>query len=465
MFVELILFDALEDRTMKDRGATHELRIFVAMPGTSMGAKNRLTPEQVKDNLLIPIKEKLQEKLGRQVKLEIEKDKLRSGVIHESMFAEARDSDVYIADLTGANPNVYLELGVRWALRDYVTVLIAQGTEDLKFNVHANRVIPYNAGILVKARDNIVETICSGLNSKTCDSPVRLNSRFVEIPKTSLEDLEAKIEQLKALRGKDLLIAAVATKTPRDRLDILKQAVDANPALSEAWLELGKTHRELGEYPDAVDALQTAQRLSPRDAAPFRELGVAYSKQGNSPLAANSLREAVRIDPNDIEAWSNLGGALRRVGMTNPANPDRSSLNEARDSYAKAHLLNKFDLYSGLNVARLELLLSRWEPELLERAKEGFRKQLYLCRHAVQDNPKDYWRQFDLADALLFSGEYKEAHEVFGRAIKLIPEGAQQDTLSSVLGPLHSYVDAGVIQGDLLTEVKKAVDELEAAKR
>jgi hypothetical protein len=32
------------------------------------------------------------------------------------MFREAVDADVYIADLSGANANVYLEPGVRWAL-------------------------------------------------------------------------------------------------------------------------------------------------------------------------------------------------------------------------------------------------------------------------------------------------------------------------------------------------------------
>lgn len=119
-----------------------QLNIFVAMPGTTMGDDATYkNPEAVKANLLQPVVERLKNVLQREVRLTIEKDKKTAGVIHESMFAEARDADVYIADLSGANPNVYLELGVRWALRDGVTILICQNVADLRFNVGANRAI------------------------------------------------------------------------------------------------------------------------------------------------------------------------------------------------------------------------------------------------------------------------------------------------------------------------------------
>jgi hypothetical protein len=89
-----------------------QLRIFVAMPGTEMGPHaSYKNPESVKANLLKPVADRLQKDLGCDVELVIEKDKWQPGPIHPEMFAEARDADVYIADLTGANPNVYLEVG------------------------------------------------------------------------------------------------------------------------------------------------------------------------------------------------------------------------------------------------------------------------------------------------------------------------------------------------------------------
>ena len=153
------------------------LRIFVAMPGIDMGPHATYkNPESVKANLLQPVVDKLKARLGRDVQMSTEKDKRVAGVIHESMFAEARDADVYIADLTGANPNVYLDLGVRWALGDNVTVIISQNVEDLRFNVFANRAILYYPDIIIKAIDDVVEAIENGLNTAKPDGPVRLNA-------------------------------------------------------------------------------------------------------------------------------------------------------------------------------------------------------------------------------------------------------------------------------------------------
>jgi hypothetical protein len=55
-------------------------------------------------------------------------------------------STLIIADLTGANPNVYLEVGYAWALR-IPTILLVASTADLKFDVRGQRVIEYKGSI------------------------------------------------------------------------------------------------------------------------------------------------------------------------------------------------------------------------------------------------------------------------------------------------------------------------------
>ncbi|MGH3825130.1 MAG: RICIN domain-containing protein [Pseudonocardiaceae bacterium] len=130
----------------------------------------------IKHHLYDPVAEQVAAALGTEVDLRIEKDKISQGLIHRSMFDEALQAPVYIADLTGANANVYLELGVRWALRDHVTVLVCQNiNQDVKFNVAVNRVIHYgqNPTELESARKKIVAAILEGLESKRVDSPVR----------------------------------------------------------------------------------------------------------------------------------------------------------------------------------------------------------------------------------------------------------------------------------------------------
>ena len=51
-----------------------------------------------------------------------------------------------IAELTGANPNVYLEVGFAWALR-IPTVLLVNSAKDLRFDVRGQRVIVYKGSI------------------------------------------------------------------------------------------------------------------------------------------------------------------------------------------------------------------------------------------------------------------------------------------------------------------------------
>lgn len=442
------------------------LRVFVAMPGTNMGPNAAYkNPDAVKKNLLQPVAEKLSAKLGRKVELVIEKDKKQAGLIHASMFQEARDADIYIADLTGANPNVYLELGVRWALCDRVTVPISQNVEDLKFNVGANRAILYSPDNVEQAVDDIVAAIDNGLKNNVCDSPVLLNSNFVCIDKTRLEYLEAEVERLRKSRGEDLLHAALAKEDLIERVTLLRQAVQTNPALVEAPLELGKVYRQLGKYDEAIASLETARRLDPDNALVHREMGVCYSKMMKPEDAVKHLREAVRLDRDDAEAWGNLGGALRRLGMAGaPKVYDQKSLEEARNSYYEAHKLDKYDIYSALNVARLDILLSKWDANLLDRAKEGFRKQVHLCRHRVEEEPDDYWRRFDLADALLFSQQYDEAYKVITDAIEVVPKDKRTDTITSVLGPLRNYLTADVVSGDLRVQTERIINTLEAAQ-
>jgi hypothetical protein len=121
---------------LKDEGLT----LFVAMPGTEMGERASWnSPDDIKEDFLEPVRDALSRSLKRHVELIIEKDKDRSGPIHRSMFDEAWKANVYIADLTGANANVYLELGVRWALRKQITILVCQDLDEVRFNAAATR--------------------------------------------------------------------------------------------------------------------------------------------------------------------------------------------------------------------------------------------------------------------------------------------------------------------------------------
>ena len=66
-----------------------------------------------------------------------------SGPISRQIVRLLASSEVVIADLTSANPNVYFELGIRQSLTERPTVLIAQTETQLPFDIHDQRVVFY----------------------------------------------------------------------------------------------------------------------------------------------------------------------------------------------------------------------------------------------------------------------------------------------------------------------------------
>ena len=78
-----------------------------------------------------------------QIEMVRELENVTPGNITESIIRHLADSYITIVDLTGKNPNVFFELGVRFALRRNGTILLVQDTNQIPFNVRNFRVVEY----------------------------------------------------------------------------------------------------------------------------------------------------------------------------------------------------------------------------------------------------------------------------------------------------------------------------------
>ncbi len=69
------------------------------------------------------------------------------GIIHKPMFERLILCDYAVADLTGANANVFYELGLRHGIKPASTVLVfADSGGALPFDVAPLRALPYRLG-------------------------------------------------------------------------------------------------------------------------------------------------------------------------------------------------------------------------------------------------------------------------------------------------------------------------------
>lgn len=445
------------------------VRVFVAMSGSTMGEQAQWANiEEIKRQLLQPVAERIGQEMGCPAELVIEKDKVGSDPIHPSMFGEAADADVYIADLTGANANVYLELGVRWALRDRTTVLIAQDV-NVKFNVSGNRVIPYGPmpDALHLAISQIAASALKGLQDpEWVDSPVRRGLPLVTAPRTEWEELRKEILRLKELQADELVAAAL--RLPSDQgIQMLRLAVDRNPVSVRAHYQLGVALRKAADYAGAISELQTVVSLDAASALGWRELGVALSKSGQPEQLADAVvafQQAVQLNPDDAETWSNLGGLRRRLARTAAGSVfDWTMLREASDAYRHASRLLGNDTYPLVNAARIDLLLSAAEPGKRAAALTELRKLEFLARFEVGEHPDDPWKRVDLADTLLLTGRVDSGLDELRAGIDLIDPLNRESYLTSVVGPLRDFLDADVLDEATADGVRTAIQISEQA--
>jgi hypothetical protein len=67
-----------------------------------------------------------------------------AGDILQRIKTSIESSAVVVADLSGANPNVYLEVGYAWG-KGVPTILLAKDTKELSFNVRGQRCLQYDS--------------------------------------------------------------------------------------------------------------------------------------------------------------------------------------------------------------------------------------------------------------------------------------------------------------------------------
>ncbi|HLL70959.1 MAG TPA: phosphoribosyltransferase [Pyrinomonadaceae bacterium] len=155
-----------------------KLRCFVMMPSGNHNEYDK-GPEEadfIFSGIIVPA---LHEAFDDDVKIHREVDNKKPGAITGEIIRHIAESDVAIVDITGENPNVFLELGMRYALRRSTTLLLRQGKTPIPFDIKNYRCIDYKpifTGVN-KAKDDIVKALAhiraeDAGSSKLCDSLV-----------------------------------------------------------------------------------------------------------------------------------------------------------------------------------------------------------------------------------------------------------------------------------------------------
>lgn len=95
-------------------------------------------------------------------------------------------------------------------------------------------------------------------------------------------------------------------------IDLLKEALAADPTHLDAQIQLGATYIDQGKTKLALDALLGASRQAPTSPIVRRLVALAYLQQGALLAARAEAQEAIRLLPSDGISHTILGRILAR---------------------------------------------------------------------------------------------------------------------------------------------------------
>ncbi len=171
---------------------------------------------------------------------------------------------------------------------------------------------------------------------------LRLASDLLKKDETNLEVMKTIALAYRALQhpGAARLVLNQVLETTRDPevLDLLGQmaardgesrkaiaffqeAIQGDPNLADAHLNLGVLYHEAGDYEAAIGAFEAAIRVDPAYAPAYMNLGNSYRKLGRFDQAEEAYRKALKWDPDCADCYFNLGVAAlenRPAGQDEP---------------------------------------------------------------------------------------------------------------------------------------------------
>jgi len=364
-------------------------------------------------------------------------EEVLGGIIHKPMFERLILADYAVADLTGANANVYYELGMRHGIRPSTTVPIFAMGELMPFDVAPMRALPYrlNAdGTLADTsadRERLGKLLAQAKSAHAkgvVDSPV-----FQLIENFRPPDI-ARL-QTDAFRDR----TAYALKAREQLRDARRQGKEAVAAAVSALGDV--THLEAGVVIDmmlslrAVGDLQGMVDLYERMPAPLQrsvmvreQLAFALNRLGQSERAEQVLQELIA----DRGASSETNGLLGRVYKdrweralrSGDAFGARGWLGKAIDAYVQGFEADWRDAYPGVNAVTLMELRSPPDPRRLELAPVV----AYAVKRRIAKGDADYWDRATLLELAILRKDEEQANAAAADAIAAVRERWEPQT-------------------------------------
>jgi len=388
------------------------------------------------------------------------------GMIHKPMYERLILCDYAVADLTGANANVFYELGLRHGVRPATTVMLFGEKGPLPFDVAPLRTLRYELGGDGKPVDpaagaaGITRFLHEARRTKDeppQDSPVfQLVEGYVAPDIARLKTDVFRDQARYALDARNKLAAA-----RRGGKEAVRMAAaglgDLASAESGVLIDLLLSYRAVSDWQGMVDLVPTMTKPLAQSTLVQEQYGFALNRLGRRDEAEDVLRQIIAARGPSSETNGLLGRvykdrweAEKKAGNLLAA---RGSLRRAIDTYLQGFEADWRDAYPGINAVTLMELASPPDP----RRVELLPVVTYAVRRRLAKGTPDYWDQATLLELAVLARDEAAATDAAGNALALVRENWEPETTARNLALIR---EARAAQGDVIAwagEVEQAL--------
>jgi MAP3K TRAFs-binding domain len=359
-------------------------------------------------------------------------EEMTGAIIHKPMFERLILCDYAVADLTTANANVFYELGLRHAVRQWSTVLIfAEGGSQLPFDVAPLRALPYKltpAGTpdAVELARRAVADRLKQARQAHADSPVfQLVDGFPDIQRLKTDVFRERVRYSQQI--KDQL--AIARKQGGDAVRQVEEAVGSvADAESGVVVDLFLSYRAVKAW-GAMIAL--VDRMAPPLAATVlvrEQLALALNRAGRGDEAERVLTTLIEERGSSSETYGILGRVYKdrwdaavKAGETFLA---RGLLDKAITAYLKGFETDWRDAYPGVNAVTLMELKEPPDP----RRTALVPVVRYAVERRIAAGKPDYWDHATLVELSVIGKDEDAAAQALADALACVRESWEPET-------------------------------------
>jgi len=371
------------------------------------------------------------------------------GMIHKPMFERLILCDFAVADLTGANANVFYELGVRHGIRPATTVMLFGEKGPLPFDVAPLRTIHYalnsdgEPADLATGVDGVARFLNEARNSKDDapkDSPLfQLVEGYVAPDISRLKTdvfrdraqyaLDARNKLAEARRVGKAAIQAKDEKAAHKAIkDVAASLGDLGAAESGVLIDLLLSFRSVSDWQSMVVLVANMSMPLARSTLIQEQYGFALNRLGRKDEAEAVLKDIITTRGPSSETNGLLGRVYkdRWEAEMKAGNhlASRGWLNQAINTYLQGFEADWRDAYPGINAVTLMELASPPDPRRLELLPVV----TYSVKRRIAKGTPDYWDHATLLELAVLSKDEVAASDAVANALAAIRETWEPET-------------------------------------